>query len=135
MDFLRWVNLLSLICLKSLNSDCDGKPQCIDFQDRTLPLEFVLWAKNIGGIGNTLYVLYFFPTIPCRAEVNRSSSVLLACEDILFSWSGPPHSDDEVACGCTYLPFLRDKIRVMIHVTRWPYPFLPCPQAPFESFS
>lgn len=33
---------LSFICLKSLNSDCDGKPQCIDFQDRTLPLEFVL---------------------------------------------------------------------------------------------
>lgn len=28
----------------------------------------------------------------------------------------------------TYLPFLRDKIRVMIHVAAWPNPFLPCPQ-------
>lgn len=81
-------------------------------------------------MGNALYVLYSFTTIPWQVPYLvhlRCASVLLTCEDTLFSWSGPPHTGDEVACdSSTCLPFLRDKIRVMIHVTRWPYPFLPC---------
>lgn len=69
----------------------------------------------------------------------RQTTAPLSCRLVkilssLSSWSGPQHRGDEVACAGAYLPFLRDKIRVMIHVTRWPNPFLPCPQAPSESF-